>query len=169
MIIIDTVYVNGWEYAIKAMSNYLDDNYVSDSERRIVYSGNPFYYCMWCNKEEFFLGNNDLNNIRKILRIDSSLMGYVKATAVITAPIYWWDEFSEYNIGYFTKTNNSFEYKVISRDFSLSDFRLELLTELTENKVKEILSILNTYRRNYIKTKDKRWIYQIKSSLPSSY
>ena len=115
----------------------------------------------------------------------------------ITAPLYWWKEFDTYKVG--TVANScSTMHKIADKEFTLDDFSCEHLigspipnfnkhvhvTEKAEdgNKcysfglgttptcfMEWIIGVLNTYRELYLKTKDKKYWWQMIQLLPSSY
>lgn len=115
----------------------------------------------------------------------------------ILAPLYWWKEFDTYKIG--TVANScSTMHKIHAKKFTLEDFSCEHLigspipnfrkqTHITEKAEDDIKSytfginatpidfmlwtveVLNCYRDLYIKTKDKKYWWQMIQLLPSSY
>ena len=115
----------------------------------------------------------------------------------ITAPLYWWKEFDTYKVG--TVANScSTMHKIADKELTMEDFSCEHLigspipnfnkhvhvTEKAEdgNKcysfglgttpacfMEWIIGVLNTYRELYLKTKDKKYWWQIIQLLPSSY
>lgn len=115
----------------------------------------------------------------------------------ITAPLYWWKEFDTYKVG--TVANScSTMHKIADKEFTLSDFSCEHLysmSELAPDKdglklvfndlpvietdegsywsplgvLKMTVIMLNKCRNLYLKTKDKRYWWQMIQLLPSSY
>ena len=115
----------------------------------------------------------------------------------ITAPLYWWKEFDTYKVG--TVANScSTMHKIADKEFTLSDFSCEQLysmSELAPDKdglklvfndlpvietdegsywsplgvLKMTVIMLNKCRNLYLKTKDKRYWWQMIQLLPSSY
>lgn len=105
----------------------------------------------------------------------------------ITAPLYWWKEFDTYKVG--TVANScSTMHKIHAKEFTLEDFSCEHLlrglelpkgdyVELGVNDepysplgfMGEMVEVLNHFRKNYLKTKEKKYWWQMIQLLPSSY
>ena len=99
----------------------------------------------------------------------------------ITAPLYWWKEFDTYKIG--TVANScSTMHKIHDKEFTLDDFSHEHLSRYVYDTGSDIAPVfdsqrylefivewLNLARDLYLKTKDKKWWWQIIQLLPSSY
>lgn len=113
----------------------------------------------------------------------------------ITAPLYWWKEFDTYKVG--TVANScSTMHKIQAKEFRLEDFSVEHLISdwIGDNNdaiwykdppkngpiecpiifspldaLKITIGILNTNREAYLKTKDKKFWWQMIQLLPSSY
>ena len=127
---------------------------------------------------------------RKFMRM---IMVYVD----ITAPLYWWKEFDTYKVG--TVANScSTMHKIHEKEFTLEDFSFEHLDNLWyyEPEVRDMaptiefetrtdtitnyvlgpddilnltIKMLNRCRDLYLKTKDKKYWWQMIQLLPSSY
>ena len=106
----------------------------------------------------------------------------------ITAPLYWWKEFDTYKVG--TVANScSTMHKIAAKKFTLEDFSwdqllntgCDLFTAESDNGLFKtdvqpigflmnyIIPVLNTCREKYLKTKDKKYWWQMIQLLPSSY
>ena len=105
----------------------------------------------------------------------------------ITAPLYWWKEFDTYKVG--TVANScSTMHKIQAKEFTVDDFSTEHLISddivYLDNHInkpsqgfssngnammKTICDLLNEYREKYLKTKDKKYWWQMIQLLPSSY
>lgn len=116
----------------------------------------------------------------------------------ITAPLYWWKEFDTYKVGTVANSCSTM-HKIHDKEFTIDDFSCEHLLNLNdsgagfdysctvrdlENKneltngecvaasfecLKLTIDVLNTYRHRYLKTKDKKYWWQMIQLLPSSY
>lgn len=116
----------------------------------------------------------------------------------ITAPLYWWKEFDTYKVGTVANSCSTM-HKIAAKEFTIEDFSHEYLMSydnsnyweedddnacFIKNKVdgkrcqvitpksmlkKFIIPMLNTAREKYIKTKDKKYWWQMIQLLPSSY
>lgn len=99
-----------------------------------------------------------------------------------------WKEFDTYKVG--TVANScSTMHKIADKEFTLEDFSHEHLLSMANNDAGDalflndannirvdgddllglIINVLNYYRGRYIKTKDKRYWWQLIQLLPSSY
>lgn len=100
----------------------------------------------------------------------------------ITAPLYWWKEFDTYKVG--TVANScSTMHKIAAKEFTLDDFSHDHLitvedypySSITKDKLDGdgllclTINVLNFWRKKYIKTKDKKYWWQMIQLLPSSY
>ena len=87
----------------------------------------------------------------------------------ITAPFYFWKEFSTYKIG--TVSNScSTMHRITAKEFTLDDFSHEHLYEdVIKNPFEEIIKCLNFFRDLYLLNKDKEDWWQLIQLLPSSY
>jgi len=109
----------------------------------------------------------------------------------IIAPLYWWKEFDTYKVG--TVANScSTMHKIQAKEFTKEDFSLEHLmrwnvmggsdkdaplifvndAEYPTDPIgllRATILMLNECRKRYLKTKDKRFWWQMIQLLPSSY
>ena len=113
----------------------------------------------------------------------------------ITAPLYWWKEFDTYKVGTVANSCSSM-LKIQEKEFTLEDFSCEHLISdwIGDNNdaiwykdppkngsiecpiifspldaLKTTIGVLNTNREAYLKTKDKKFWWQMIQLLPSSY
>lgn len=180
MIKIENTEVHGWEVAIRGMRNPLNSWEKSDSatcdntpcEECIAGKGCDFF-----TGEEFVVGENDLALMKKLVKAGTDhrkFMRFITVTCDITAPLYWWKEYSTYKVG--TVANScSTMHTVHKKEFTLDDFSHEHLFN-GEDKGTEFLkdfeytlAALNTARGLYLQTKDKKYWWQMIQLLPSSY
>ena len=86
----------------------------------------------------------------------------------ITAPLYWWKEFDTYKVG--TVANScSTMHKIHDKEFVLSDFSHEKLSESSLNCLNQTIQVLNEARVSFIQTKNKDFWWQMIQLLPSSF
>lgn len=113
----------------------------------------------------------------------------------ITAPLYWWKEYDTYKVG--TVANScSTMHKIHDKEFTLGDFSHEHLISNCNgdnnnaiwykdppkngpidcpimfsplDALRITIGVLNTNRKAYIETKDKKYWQQMIQLLPSSY
>lgn len=194
MLKIENTEVLGWDAAIRGMRNPLNSWEKSDSQ----FVRDPDYGCFGvCSCAELVdcdcchVGPNDLklmNTLRNAGTDHRKFMRMITVYLDITAPLYWWKEFDTYKVG--TVANScSTMHKIADKEFTLEDFSHEHLLSMANNDAGDalflndannirvdgddllglIINVLNYYRGRYIKTKDKRYWWQLIQLLPSSY
>lgn len=168
MIKIENTDVYGWESAIRGMRNPMNSWDKSDSK----WDG-------FGNADGFTIGDNDLDLMKRLAKGGAVHAKYRRMITVyvdITAPLYWWKEFDTYKVG--TVANScSTMHKIHAKKFTLDDFSHEhLMGEKEYWDVDEpigilniIIDALNSYRDDFIETKDKDFWWQMIQLLPSSY
>lgn len=154
--------------------------------------------CEQCEVEQqtkahngFMIGPNDLDLMTRLRNAGTDHRKFMRMLIVyldITAPLYWWKEFDTYKVG--TVANScSTMHKIAAKEFTLEDFSHEHLLNMANNDAGDalflngtynirvdgddlqglVINVLNYYRTRYIKTKDKRYWWQMIQLLPSSY
>lgn len=188
MLKITNVELHGWEPGIRGMRNPKNSWKKSDSEfvttdgehHDICGNFGPRYGSYgW---EEAVIGENDLNLMTTLRNAGTDHRKFMRMIVVymdVTAPLYWWKEYDTYKVG--TVTNScSTMHKIAEKEFTLDDFSHEHLfhnvndTEIWLNidfpdVLNHTIFYLNKARELYIKTKDKRYWWQMIQLLPSSY
>ena len=144
----------------------------------------------------FVLGEKDhklMDNLNAGGPVHAKYRRMIPVYLDITAPLYWWKEFDTYKVG--TVANScSTMHKSHANEFTLEDFSWEHLLsdpcyyeDGPHQDIKEpdydwhrwyapkeiledwIIPSLNKCREAYLKTKDKRYWWQMIQLLPSSY
>lgn len=195
MIKFENTEVMGWEAAIRGMRNPMNSWDRCDSGE-IYYDGT--WYTNNSVLRSYFtdydinlmLGPNDLNLMKRLAAggpVHAKYRRMITVYVDITAPLYWWKEFDTYKVG--TVANScSTMHKIHAKEFTLEDFSCEHLMDLNNNDPGDALflngtnvrvdgsdllgltiNVLNYYRNRYIKTKDKKYWWQMIQLLPSSY
>ena len=169
MIKIENTDIVGWEHAIRGTRNAMNSWAKSDSSSELA------GYCIGKNDHDLMMKlRNAGTDHRKFMRM-------ITVYADITAPLYWWKEYDTYKVG--TVTNScSTMHKIHSKEFVLDDFSHEFLINDYKFKSNEedvnsewlealyvVIDRLNFARNMYIKTKDKKYWWQMIQLLPSSY
>lgn len=164
--------MNSWE---KSDTCFADESCVNcyDNQRDL------------CDKDSFFrkdekLGSNDLSLMQRLSNAGTEHRKYMRMMPVyvrITAPLYWWKEFDTYKVG--TVANScSTMHKIAEKEFTLEDFSCEHLMDFEEKgklrfsplgTLQNTIDELNDCRDLYLKTKDKKYWWQLIQLLPSSY
>jgi hypothetical protein len=175
MIKIEQETTYGWEEAIRGMRNPLNSWERSDTS---VYD------------EGLIVGPNDHDLMMKLAKGGPAHAKYRRMITVyvdITAPLYWWKNFDTYKVG--TVANScSTMHKIHDKEFTLDDFSIEHLIAPGDNPYvyvrddlaeedwtpfeifnEYLLQMLNACREAYLKTKDKKYWWQMIQLLPSSY
>lgn len=191
MLKIEKTEVVGWEAAIRGMRNPMnswdqsDSHYESEALEYHDLSGDPTKVYL---VDKYVLGSNDLDLIMKLRAagIDHrKFMRMIEVYVDITAPLYWWKEFDTYKVG--TVANScSTMHKIAAKEFTEDDFSHEHLLDVTTSKDNEsvyldginhtsrgvllnLIDCLNHFRKLYLKTKDKKYWWQMIQLLPTSY
>ncbi|WP_407397763.1 hypothetical protein [Treponema sp.] len=161
MIEFENTEVFGWKAAIRGMRNPMNSWDKSDS--LIDYYG------------LYELGENDLKLMKNLIAAGSDhskFMRMINVTVDITAPRLWWIEADTYKVGT-VKNSCSTMHKIHSKEFTLDDFSVEHLTELSLNQISYTITALNYNRELYLAEADKEnrkkiW-WQMIQLLPQSY
>lgn len=178
----------GWEAAIRGMRNPMNSWEKSDSFPCIGCEGcEPGQECERYN-DGTFIGPNDLDLMKRLRNAGTDHRKFMRMITVYTdiiAPLYWWKEFDTYKVG--TVANScSTMHKIQAKEFTLDDFSHEHIPDdhsdefdfeimgpddvWSSKTVFDLIIIaLNTYRKKYLETKDKKYWWQMIQLLPSSY
>ena len=185
MIKFENAEVMGWEHVIRGIRNQM--NVTEDIESGPTCTGRcgDDMNCPTCDQVGYYIGPKDYGVLKGIVG-DPRYANYRKMITVyvdITAPLYWWKEFDTYKIG--TVANScSAMHKIAAKEFAIDDFSHEHL--LSDNAMfvysnddfrcinnlqflMWTIDFLNENRRIYLKTKDKKYWWQMIQLLPSSY
>ena len=173
MIIIDKADVYGWQSAIRGMRNPMNSWDKSDSLYMTVNDivGHP---CDDGMKEEFVVGNDDFDLMKRLVRSGSDhskFMRMINVTCDITAPLYWWKEFDTYKVGT-VRNSCSTMHKIHAKQFEIDDFSHDNLDSKSLKVLHYIINYLNVIREWHNNAepnfkKDAWW--QMIQLLPSSY
>lgn len=166
MIEITNTEIYGWETAIRGMRNPMNSWDRSDSIANWCEDGT----CS-CIGSGYTIGENDLilmKNLAKSGTDHSKYRRFIVVTADVLAPLYWWKEADTYKVG--TVANScSTMHKIHSKEFDFDDFSTDHLEDFSWNRLDDLIGHLNRCRQCYVKTKDKKYWWQIIQLLPSSY
>lgn len=189
MLKIENTKVVGWEEAIRGMRNPMNSWANSDSGWDYDYFDNAKNYdsgiCVnYDGYDSYFIGPNDANLMIRLRNAGTDHRKFMRMITVymdITAPLYWWKEYDTYKVG--TVANScSTMHKIASKEFTFDDFSHEKLIQSVCMGIQEqhirispiqvlatTIECLNSYRDLYLKTKDKKYWWQMIQLLPSSY
>lgn len=141
------------------------------------------------DRERINIGPIDYFLMVKLAKAGSEHAKYRRMISVwvdITAPLYFWKEFDTYKIG--TVSNScSTMHKIAEKEFTLGDFSSEHLFKQSDEEMTPeyyetegymfspkscleiLINVLNACREKYLRTKEKKWWWQMIQLLPSSY
>ena len=127
--------------------------------------------------DDFIIGPNDLSLLKRLCSAGTDHRKFMRMLPVmvtITAPLYWWKEFSTYKVG--TVANScSTMHKIAAKEFTLEDFSHEHLKEGGLYILNSTIDMLNKYRLDYLNPEaetlgvKKDYWWQMIQLLPSSY
>ena len=159
MIKIENVETYGFKPAFRGMRNPMNSWDKSDS---------AFMGEVGCQS---YIGEDDLALAKKLAAAGPVHGKFLRMLIVyldITAPLYWWKEFDTYKVG--TVGNScSTMHKIHAKEFALEDFSHEHMLQFSLDALMHTIRILNLYREEFLKTKDKQYWWQMIQLLPSSY
>lgn len=171
----------GFEHAIRGCRNPLESWYKSDSD-----------YCFnmacedcaievinkedcYMNPSEFVIGKNDLALMQRLIKAGSEHRKFLRQIFIsvdITAPLFWWKEFSTYKVGTVansTSTMHKLASTPITMDcFENGDFNKNICN-CAGYEVDRIIEQLENLRKTYLETKDKRYWKELIRWLPNSW
>ena len=194
MIKIENVEVLGWEHAIRGMRNPKNSWKKSDSDYRPIICSTcdtcetmergTWEDCDGCevshlldnSPDGFLVGPNDHKLMMSLAKGGPVHAKYRRMITVyldITAPLYWWKEFDTYKIGV-TANSCSTMHKIHAKEFTMDDFSCEHLINERDYTwragfMDTVLNGLNSAREMFLKTKDKKYWWQMIQLLPTSY
>lgn len=182
----ENTYVQGFGPALRGMRNpknswnkndtivYCDDEWTEKYTGVALGNGNCVY-----------IGPNDLKLAQTLIRAGSEHRKFMRQIMVwvdITAPLYWWKEFDTYKVGTVansTSTMHKLATTPITREcFESDDYCGSLQVydkepynydEDMDTVTDNFICFLETIRRRYLNTKDKRYWKELIRWLPDSW
>lgn len=146
----------------------------------------------------FELGDNDHDLMQRLSNAGADHRKFMRMMPVyvrITAPLYWWEDFDTYIVDAVANSCSTM-HKITEKEFTFEDFSVEHLISdwIGDNNdaiwyknppkngpiecpiifspldaLRITIGVLNTNRESYLKTKDKKFWWQMIQLLPSSY
>ena len=158
MIKVERTIVDGWSAAIRGMRNPMNSWDKIDTRFN------------W-EVGRTVLGKNDLALMKKLAKAGddhAKFLRMITVTCDITAPNYCRKEYETYKVG--TVANScSTMHKIHAKEFELSDFSWEHLSERGLRVLEAVIDELNFNREKYLETKDKSYWHNMIQLLPTSY
>ena len=138
------------------------------------------------NPNGYLVGPNDLDLMKRLARggpVHAKYRRYITVYVDINAPLYFWKEFDTYRVGVCPNPTDiefnscSTMHKIDAKEFTVDDFAHEHLFDEDNNgasimaldALRHTILVLNAARDLYLRTKDKRYWWQMIQTLPSSY
>lgn len=153
MIEVTNIDVWGFRHAIRGARNPMNSWEKSDSDG-------------------LHIGAADIDLLQRLYKAGTEHRKYMRQITVsmdITAPLYWWKQFDTYKIGT-TANSCSTMHKIAAKEFERKDFSWENISGVDEeNELLYMLDLLNTNRRRFLETKDKKYWWNMVQLLPSAY
>lgn len=173
MLKIENYEVLGWEHAIRGMRNPKNSWVKSDSscctlqQSCMTCPANTTEGCPLPGDDPMAIGPNDHKLMMSLAKGGPVHAKYRRMITVyldITAPMYWWKEFDTYKVG--TVANScSTMHKIHAKEITLDDFSCEWCSGFTNG----VINTLETWRKLYLETGDKKYWYAIIQLMPMSY
>ena len=190
---------NSWEKSDSGTGCYIteDDSVVNKEKYSVGSVAARCETCTWCEplcygepeRRSYILGPNDHDLMQRLANAGTDHRKFMRMMPVyvrITAPLYWWKEFSTYKVG--TVANScSTMHKIQEKEFTWDDFSYEHLFRVRDCKFGEpvptlaletTINALNYCRERYLaalKTEEETGLpakdiwWQMIQLLPSSY
>lgn len=137
----------------------------------------------------FNIGEKDMDLCKRLISAGSEHRKFLRQIFVsvdITAPLYWWKEFDTYKVGTVANSTSTMHkiattpitmdcFETDDMDMGLkiecwdSDFEEYMPYESFEDISSEIIDTLEEFRRNYLRTKDKRYWKELIRWLPEGW
>ena len=182
MIKFENTEVLGWESAIRGMRNPMNSWEKSDSGWSPDWPRDNYIFVDEDTDDyyELAIGPNDQKLMTALRNAGTDHRKFMRMITVyvdITAPLYWWKEFDTYKVG--TVANScSTMHKIADKEFTLEDFSCEHLISdeaipcrvySAKSMMEATVNNLNTFRKLYLETQDKKYWWQMIQLLPSAY
>lgn len=126
--------------------------------------------------ENTVIGENDLKLLQSLIKAGSEhrkFMRQIGVSVIITAPLYWWKEFDTYKVGTVansTSTMHKLASTPITKEcFEMDDYETELRKINLPLIWSGLIFNLETLRKLYNETKDKRYWKELIRLLPESW
>lgn len=174
MIKVDNIFIGGFVPALRSIRNSYaswnkaDNEYITDKFiTEIDYGNIPLLAIRY---DGVIFGDNDYKLAERLIRAGEPHCKFRRMIVVwmdITAPLYWWKQFDTYKIGTVANSESTM-HNICDHEFTNEDFSITDTVKRSE-AFQSTLIFLNSLRRMYNSTKEKRYFDDIISALPESY
>lgn len=181
MIKIENVETMGWGGAIRGMRNAMNSWNKSDSKfchlscmtTDVNLDEEACNFMCGADIYRGFLqiGEADMKLCKNLIKAgspDRKFMRMIHVQADVTAPLYFWKEFSTYKVGT-TANSCSTMHTLHKRDLTIDDFSHEHLVSTSLDCLNETIKTINTTRQYFVDMKLKGDWWQMIQLLPSSF
>ena len=181
MIKIENVETMGWGGAIRGMRNAMNSWNKSDSKfcrldcitTDVNLDEEPCNFMCGGDLYRGFLqiGEADMKLCKNLIKAgspDRKFMRMIHVQADVTAPLYFWKEFSTYKVGT-TANSCSTMHTLHKRDLTIDDFSHEHLVSASLDCLNETIKTINNARQYFVDKKLKGDWWQMIQLLPSSF
>ena len=181
MIKIENVETMGWGGVIRGMRNAMNSWNKSDSKfchlscvtTDVNLDEEACNFMCGSDLYRGFLqiGEADMKLCKNLIKAgspDRKFMRMIHVQADVTAPLYFWKEFSTYKVGT-TANSCSTMHTLHKRDLTIDDFSHEHLVSTSLDCLNETIKTINTTRQYFVDMKLKGDWWQMIQLLPSSF
>lgn len=173
----------GFEHAVRGMRNPLESWNKSDSGYCIDINCDDCAVQQldedcYCSIDGFSLGKKDVELMQRLIKAGSEHRKFLRQIFVsvdITAPLYFFKEFSTYKIGTVANSTSTM-HKLASKPITIDCFEMGDFEDVKDNEHcyvsgiwVEIITRLEKLRQTYLETKDKRYWKELIRLLPESW
>ena len=125
------------------------------------------------------IGPNDLSLAQRLVVAGSDDRKFLRQIFVsvdVTAPLYWWKEYDTYKVGTVANSTSTM-HKIHSKTIEMSDFSVDDFVIYNDSKVEMtmcaamsgVVAMCESFRAEYVKTKDQKYWRALIQMLPESY
>ena len=181
----------GFKHSLRGMRNPMESWNKSDSLFGYYNynSGEYEYLCSGCMDndgndyaiENPVIGKNDMQLAQKLIKAGTDHRKFMRQIFVsvdITAPLYWWKEFDTYKVGTVANSTGTM-HKLATTPITLDCFEIDDYepntfvyyehTVVSDVVNTEIIRLLETLRKHYLETKNKKYWKELIRWLPESW
>ena len=162
MVKIENTMVLGWEAAVRGMHNPTYSWADCDTDWDAYRKTGDMAGC---------LGEKDLARMQDLVKQgsdQSKFMRYLVVNCDITAPYYWWKEFSTYKVGTVANSTTTTQ-RLRDEEFSTAQFATEHLSPESLAALETFLAHLETCRLRFKENGNKDDWWQITQMLPTGW
>lgn len=183
----------GFKHSLRGMRNPMNSWDKSDSSYCITSIDESTSHCGTCPVSEgctgsqgdietrYIIGKNDMRLAQKLIKAGPDHRKFMRQIFVsvdVTAPLYWWKEFDTYKVGTVANSTGTM-HKLAATPITLDCFETDDYepntfvyyehTVVSDVVNTEIIRLLETLRKHYLETKNKKYWKELIRWLPESW